>query len=77
MAGKPDTLPVAQALAIVTRWRREPDKPIKCPLCSKGPLALRDHSARPHAEWYRLVCDACGLDQSLHIPMSTPIVGLD
>ena len=70
-------LSVAEALAIVARWRRDPGLPVECPLCAMAAVTVADHSARPHAEWYRIACPACGLDQNLHIPSGAPAHGLD
>lgn len=65
------------ALAAVTAWRLAPDSAPACPLCGAGGLRVSDHSARPHAEWYRLVCGACGLDQMLAVPLGAAVPGAE
>ena len=40
-------------------------------------LAIIDRSARPHAEWYALTCPACGLSETLHIPLGAAVHTLD
>jgi predicted RNA-binding Zn-ribbon protein involved in translation (DUF1610 family) len=74
------TLPadeLQRALAVIGRWRADPDAEQPCPRCNKAGLVLQDHSARPHAEWYHLACPGCGLDEMIHIPMVPPTGGLD
>jgi hypothetical protein len=66
---------MAAALATIARWRMAPDEPAPCPLCGTLGLRLSDHSARPHMEWYRLVCAACGLDQMLALPLGAAVPG--
>jgi len=62
-----------EALAAVTAGRLNPDAAVPCPVCGKAGLAVEDRSARPHAEWYMVSCAACGLEDTIHIPMgSTP-----
>ena len=63
------------ALEVIAGWRAEPDAPAACPRCGKAGLALADRSARPHAEWYHLACTACGLDETIHIPLGPPTLG--
>ena len=65
------------ALQIVTAWRITPDATARCPVCGAAGLAISDHSARPHAEWYRLVCRGCGLDQMLAVPLGAVVPGGD
>ena len=66
---------MAAALATIARWRMAPAEPVICPLCGAPGLALSDHSARPHTEWYRLACAACGLDQMLATPLGAAVPG--
>jgi ribosomal protein S27AE len=63
------------ALAAILAWRVSPEVAPACPLCGAAGLAVSDHSARPHAEWYRLVCGACGLDQMLAVPLGAVVPG--
>jgi hypothetical protein len=58
------------ALACIAAWRVEPDAPCHCPICGRLGLSICDRSARPYAEWYVLTCESCGLDATVHIPMS-------
>lgn len=60
------------ALARIADWRIDPEKAVACPRCGCGGLAIADRSARPYAEWYELSCAACGLAQTINIPMATP-----
>lgn len=46
---------------------------IACPLCGTPGLVVIDRSARPHAEWYALSCNACGLDETVAIPLGAAI----
>jgi hypothetical protein len=68
---------VQAALAAVAAWRADPAKPVPCPACGQEGLSVSDRSARPYAEWYVLSCAACGLDDTLHIPLSPPAGGCD
>lgn len=65
------------ALAAIMAWRVDPDVAPACPLCGAAGLRVSDHSARPHAEWYRLVCGACGLDQMLAVPLGARVPGAE
>lgn len=60
------------ALALIPSWQRTPTTSVACPECATDGLRIADHSVRPHAEWYTLSCTACGLDESIHSPMSLP-----
>jgi predicted RNA-binding Zn-ribbon protein involved in translation (DUF1610 family) len=68
---------MAGALAVVMAWRVAPEVEPACPLCGAAGLVVSDHSARPHAEWYRLVCRACGLDQMLAVPLGAAVPGAE
>lgn len=68
-----ETMPAA--LSAIMGWRVAPELALACPLCGAAGLAVSDHSARPHAEWYRLVCRACGLDQMLAVPLGAVVPG--
>ena len=61
-----------EALRRIAGWRLEPARPVACPVCEAPGLAIEDRSARPHAEWYVLTCAACGLAETLHVPMGAP-----
>jgi hypothetical protein len=65
------------AVQAIAAWRADPHKPVACPGCGKPGLALVDRSARPHAEWYALSCSACGLEETVHIPLAAPVQTLD
>jgi hypothetical protein len=65
------------AMAAIAAWRADPHSPVACPACRKTGLAIIDRSARPYAEWYALACAACGLDETLHIPLGPPVQSLD
>lgn len=54
-------------------WRSEPARLVACPACSTQGLQIVDPSARPHAEWYALSCAACGLSETLHIPLGAAV----
>ena len=75
MALTPEQLRVA--LRGVAAWRAAPARPVACPACGVEGLGIVDRSARPHAEWYALSCPACGLNETLHIPMGAVIPTLD
>jgi len=61
----------------VAAWRSGPARPVACPVCGVEGLAIIDRSARPHAEWYALTCPACGLSETLQIPLGAAVPGLD
>ncbi len=65
------------ALAAIMAWRVDPEGTPECPLCGRKGLRVSDHSARPHAEWYRLVCVSCGLDQMLAVPLGAAVPGAE
>jgi predicted RNA-binding Zn-ribbon protein involved in translation (DUF1610 family) len=76
MAGREVTSEtMGAALASITAWRAAPNGPAVCPLCGEAGLEISDHSARPHAEWYRLACPSCGLDQMLAVPLGAVVPG--
>lgn len=69
----PNPLPpdkLREALARIAAWRLALSEPVACPVCDAMGLVIRDHSTRPYAEWYALSCEACGLEHTIHIPMS-------
>jgi predicted RNA-binding Zn-ribbon protein involved in translation (DUF1610 family) len=68
---------VGRALSSIAAWRADPDAPVPCPVCGETGLTIIDRSARPYAEWYYLTCAECGLEETLHIPMSPPSNALD
>ena len=66
-----------QAIASLGAWRADPATVVVCPACGKPGLAIVDRSARPHAEWYALTCAACGLSETIHIPLGAAVHTLD
>jgi predicted RNA-binding Zn-ribbon protein involved in translation (DUF1610 family) len=68
---------LATSLAVIARWRDDPEAPLPCPRCGAAELSLADRSARPYAEWYQLSCAGCGLAETIHIPLGPPLGGLD
>lgn len=65
------------AIATISSWRQFPSDPVPCPACGQPGLQIVDRSARPYAEWYVLLCNECGLDHTLHLPMAPPTFGGD
>jgi transcription elongation factor Elf1 len=63
--------------ARIAEWRADPQRPVACPVCGVEGLTIVDRSARPHAEWYALSCTACGLNETLHIPLGAAPPALD
>ncbi len=61
----------------ISAWRRNPDEPIACPVCGVEGLRIIDRSTRPHAEWYALSCSACGLEETIQLPMGSPRQEID
>lgn len=61
---------VREALARIAGWRLAPFEPVRCPVCEVSGLAIEDRSTLPYAEWYALSCPSCGLEHTIHIPMS-------
>ena len=47
------------------------------PACGKEDINMIDRSPRAHAEWYCGVCPACGLSETLHIPLGAGVLTLD
>jgi hypothetical protein len=74
------SLPAAklrEALARIAGWRLAPFEAVACPVCEEKGLSIEDRSTRPYAEWYALSCPSCGLDHTIHIPMSPTMPGGD
>ena len=72
-AGAPLTPDEARlALERIGLWRAGGGTPVPCPRCNREGVSITDRSARPYAEWYAFSCAACGLEATLHIPMSPP-----
>jgi transcription elongation factor Elf1 len=65
------------AMATVAQWRHARSNTVACPVCGADGLDIDDRSTRPHAEWYALTCKACGLNESIHIPLGMPRQDLD
>jgi hypothetical protein len=66
-----------EAMCRVAAWRADPGRPVACPACGADGLQVIDRSARPHAEWYALSCAACGLQETLCIPLGAVVPTLD
>jgi predicted RNA-binding Zn-ribbon protein involved in translation (DUF1610 family) len=66
-----------RAARSVAAWRADPNASVACPACGKLGLVIVDRSARPHAAWYALSCPACGLSETLHIPIGAAVHTLD
>ena len=66
-----------EAFRRIAAWRADPDAPVACPACGKVGLQIVDRSARPYAEWYVLACPACGLSETLNIPLGPAVPSLD
>jgi hypothetical protein len=58
------------ALQRIASWRLAPAEPVACPVCERPGLDIDDRSTRPYAEWYALTCPSCGLEHTIHIPMT-------
>ncbi|HMN37374.1 MAG TPA: hypothetical protein PKD49_06645 [Hyphomicrobium sp.] len=69
MPGALDQDRLAVALKAVRSWRARLEGVLSCPVCGVTGLVVTDCSSRPHAEWYRLQCAACGLEEVLNIPL--------
>ena len=65
---------LGKALAAIALWRTNGDQAVLCPMCGVSGLKITDHSARPYAEWYALLCGACGLDATVHVPLAPPSI---
>ena len=61
----------------IAAWRADPRRPAACAVCGAEGLEIVDRSARPHAEWYALTCNACGLSETLHIALGAAPPALD
>jgi hypothetical protein len=72
-----DAEQLREAARRIAAWRADPEVPVACPACGKPGLAIVDRSARPHAEWYALTCSACGLSETLNIPLGPAVPSLD
>jgi len=66
---------VREALAKVQIWRRDPSLEVFCPICDAPGFTVTDCSARPHAEWYKVRCAKCGLEDSISIPLCPQMGG--
>ncbi len=62
---------IESTMTCLREWRRNPKGEQRCPNCGAPGLVITDRSSRPMAEWYHFGCAACGLDDSLCIPMTT------
>jgi len=59
-----------KAVACILAARHNPSAAAACPACAAEGLVIHDRSARPHAEWYQLVCAVCGLDHTFSVPVA-------
>jgi transcription elongation factor Elf1 len=66
---------LSRALALIARRQADFEAVLDCPRCGQGGLVLTDRSARPYAEWYHLSCSACGMNETIHIPLGPPVAG--
>ena len=66
-----------EAVRRIASWRANPERAVACVACERAGLAIIDRSARPYAEWYALICAACGLDETLRIALGPPVQSLD
>ena len=66
---------LSRALALIARRQADFEAVLDCPRCGQDGLVLTDRSARPYAEWYHLSCPACGMDETIHIPLGPPVAG--
>ncbi len=62
---------IESTMSCLKDWRRDPKGKHDCPNCGTPGVVITDRSTRPMAEWYHFHCDACGLDDSLCIPVPT------
>ena len=58
----------------VAQWKNTGSSPQVCPRCSEAQLTITDQSVRPYSEWYKLDCNNCGLDVTMHQPLSQPLI---
>jgi hypothetical protein len=66
-----------EAVRCIADWRRDPARPVACPVCQHPGLRIIDRSARPHTEWYALSCPACGLNETLAVALGSTPPSLD
>lgn len=66
---------IVRLLPRITAWRVDPESSVACPRCEGAGLTVVDRSARPHAEWYAVSCNACGLEETINIPLGSAVVG--
>ncbi|MEZ5775874.1 MAG: hypothetical protein R3D33_14560 [Hyphomicrobiaceae bacterium] len=52
-----------------TRPRVDVSQPLCCPNCGSPLFRLDDHSTPPVAAWFDASCPACGLAETVHIPL--------
>lgn len=66
-----------EAVASIQTWRNGgvATAITVCPVCGNQTLSVEDRSARPHAEWYHLACNTCGLDETVNVPLGAPGLG--
>lgn len=77
MSQQLDAEELGRAVATLRAWRHAPKAEYACPKCGAPGVAIDDRSARPHAEWFHFACTACGLSESINIPMCTHTEALD
>lgn len=71
---KPENADIADAvLATIRLWQNDTTADMSCPACEASGLVIFDRSARPHAEWYIVRCKQCGLNETIHIPVTAHV----
>jgi hypothetical protein len=76
MADRPHgTVDAAALLGLVQAWRLAPETPVPCPVCRQAGIVIIDRSTRPYAEWYQIDCPACGVSETLNVPLGPPVMG--
>ncbi len=71
MTASPVTLQEQNAaIDVISAWRAGKTG-LTCPRCHRSGVEIEDRSARPHAEWYAVMCDGCGFSTTVQIPLGT------
>ncbi|MEO0672099.1 MAG: hypothetical protein AAFU50_04365 [Pseudomonadota bacterium] len=76
MAATPPTAGERNAAAdVISAWRAGKTG-LACPRCQRTGVEIEDRSARPHAEWYAVLCSGCGFEATVQIPLGTRPISL-